>query len=113
MSHTSNPLHEAARASRGYRRRDLLGVDISLPSVTLRYRLTLNAQVEGRPVTGSGVIQVTYAKNPQFLGASAQISIAEKGEAVVLDLASRGVLFALLKGDRHPRSGSEYIIPMA
>lgn len=39
---------------------------IAYPSVTLRYRLTLEAEVEGQPKTGSGVIEVTYSKQPQI-----------------------------------------------
>lgn len=34
---------------------------------SLRYRLTLEAMVDGRPVAGSGVIQVDYSKRPQLL----------------------------------------------
>lgn len=86
---------------------------LAFPSVTLRYRLTLEAQVDDRTVVGSGVIQVTYEKNAQFLGASAEITHWAKGEAVVLDLGSSGVLFALLKEGDHTRSGADYIVPLA
>ena len=43
------------------------------PSVTIRYRLTLEADVDGKTATGLGVIEVAYRKNPRFLGASADI----------------------------------------
>jgi hypothetical protein len=32
---------------------------VAFPSVSVRYRLTLEAQVDGEPKTGSGVIEVT------------------------------------------------------
>lgn len=41
---------------------------VVFPSVTVRYRLTLEAQVDGEPRTGSGVIEVTYSKQSSFAG---------------------------------------------
>lgn len=80
------------------------------PSATVRYRLTLEAEVDGKPATGSGVIEVTYRANPRILGASAQFVTEVRGEAVVLDLGQRGTLFALLKGGEDTRSGAEWIV---
>jgi hypothetical protein len=79
------------------------------PSVTVRYRLTLEAQVDGQPRTGSGVIEVSYSKQPE-LAQQHELGLEYRGEAVVLDLGSRGVLFALLKGDTDSRSGPEWIV---
>lgn len=85
---------------------------IAYPSVTIRYRLTLEAELNGQPRTGSGVIQVVYRTNVQFLGASAQIGIEVQGDAVSVDLDKGDALFALLtEGKQHPRSGPEYVIP--
>jgi hypothetical protein len=78
--------------------------------VTIRYRLTLNAEVDGVPKMGSGVIEVSYGKNPQILGASAELKINVHGEAVALDLGSRGTLFALLKAGEDSRSSAEWIV---
>ena len=36
---------------------------LAYPSATVRYRLTLEADVDGKPATGSGVIEVSYGKN--------------------------------------------------
>jgi hypothetical protein len=79
------------------------------PSATVRYRLTLEAQVDGVPKTGSGVIEVTYSKQSQS-AAQPELIISYRGEAVVLDLGARGTLFALLKGDTDDRSGPEWIV---
>jgi hypothetical protein len=79
------------------------------PSVTVRYRLALEAEVDGRPRTGSGVIEVSYSKQPE-LAQQHELSIEYRGEAVVLDLAPRGVLFALLKADTDSRSSPEWIV---
>jgi hypothetical protein len=59
------------------------------PSLTLRYRLTLEAQVDGTPRTGSSVIEVTYAKQPE-LASGRNLIISYKGEAVVLDSETEG-----------------------
>lgn len=78
-------------------------------STTVRYQLTLEAEVDGKPKTGSGVIEVTYSKNNDPVS-QAEFSINVRGEAVALDLGSRGTLFALLKGGTDSRSGPDYIV---
>jgi hypothetical protein len=85
---------------------------LGYPSTTIRYRLTLEAELNGQPRTGSGVIQVIYRTNPQILGASAQISMEAQGDAVSVDLGSRDALFALLSKGQHPRSAPEDVIPV-
>jgi len=80
---------------------------VAYPSLTLRYRLTLEAQVGGEPKVGSGVIEVTYAKQ---INIRSDLSIGYRGEAVVLDLGDRGTLFALLKAGSDNRSIPESII---
>jgi hypothetical protein len=82
---------------------------VSFPSATVRYRLTLEAQVDGMPKTGSGVIEVTYSKQSQF-AAQPELIVTYRGEAVVLDLGSQGLLFALLKAGSDDRSGPEWIL---
>jgi len=82
---------------------------IGYPSVTVRYRLTLEAQVDGELKTASGVREVTYTKQPQ-LASQHELSIGYRGEAIALDLGARGTLFALLKGGRDERSGPEWIV---
>ncbi|MEO8321254.1 MAG: hypothetical protein ABI561_23350 [Bradyrhizobium sp.] len=82
---------------------------VAYPSLTLHYRLTLEAEVDGKPQSGSGVIEVTYAKQPEFASGRDLIS-GHRGEAVVLDLGDRGTLFALLKAGSDNRSIPESII---
>ncbi|MCK1511642.1 hypothetical protein IVB22_03450 [Bradyrhizobium sp. 190] len=82
---------------------------VAYPSLTLRYRLTLEAEVDGKPKTGSGVIEVIYSKQPEFASGRDRVS-SHRGEAVVLDLGDRGILFALLKAGSDSRSIPESII---
>jgi hypothetical protein len=77
--------------------------------VTLRYRLTLEADVDGKSKSASGVIEVTYSKQPEIAGQH-ELSIGYRGEAVALDFGARGTLFALLKADTDSRSGPEWIV---
>src|SRR3954451_19966553 len=85
-----------------------VGWKLLYPSVTLRYRLTLEALVDGKPAVGSGVAEVTYSKQSRFAG-QRDLVVGYRGEAVVLDLDSRGTLFALLKADTDSRSNPESI----
>jgi hypothetical protein len=82
----------------------------AFPSATVRYRLTLEAQVDGKVRTGSGVIEVSYVKNPKLLPNEAEFHIDVRGQAVALDLGERGTLFALLKAGADDRSGAEWIV---
>lgn len=43
------------------------------PNATVRYRLTLEAEVEGKHEIGSGVIEVSYSKNSHFFGSNVRI----------------------------------------
>lgn len=78
-------------------------------STTVRYRLTLEAEVDGARKSGSSVVEVTYSKNNDPIS-RAEFTIDFRGEAAILDLGARGTLFALLKGDTDSRSGPEYIV---
>ncbi|WP_426523974.1 hypothetical protein [Bradyrhizobium sp. McL0615] len=82
---------------------------LAFPSVTVRYRLTLDAEVDGAPKTGSGVIEVSYSKESRLAGQH-PIVIHARGEAVALDLDSRGTVFALLKAGSDSRSAPEFIV---
>jgi hypothetical protein len=61
----------------------------AFPSETLRYRLTLEAEVDGRPIVGSGVIQVTR-QDTTILGDMGRVGATTKGEAVTLDMGEKG-----------------------
>jgi hypothetical protein len=80
------------------------------PSATVRYRLALEADVDGKPANGSGVIEVSYGKNLKLLPNEREFQINVRGEAVALDLGQRGTLFALLKEGEDSRSGPDYIV---
>src|SRR5258706_8123461 len=83
---------------------------LAFPSATVRYPLALEADLDGKPATGSGVIEVSYGKNLKLLPNEGEFHINVRGEAVALDLGQRGMLFALLKGGEDSRSGAEYIV---
>jgi hypothetical protein len=79
------------------------------PSVTLRYRLVLELEIDGQSKFGSGVREVTYTKQPE-LASQHELSIGYRGEAIAIDLGSRGILFVLLKGNSYDRSEPEWIV---
>jgi hypothetical protein len=70
------------------------------PSATLRYRMTVTMDTPEGPKTGSAVREVTLRTAPVIDGLSGPRGWV-KGEAVVVDLGKRGVLFALLRGGPH------------
>jgi hypothetical protein len=79
-------------------------IQIAFPAWTIRYRLTLVAEVDGREVTGSGVIETHWRSQgvlARLTGVPWDVSV--RGEAVVLDLGERGIFFLLLRQD--PRGG--------
>ena len=88
----------------------VLAAYIAVFSTTIRYRLTLEAEVDGEPRTRSGVIEVSYSKNNDPIS-SAEFSTSVRGEAVVLDLGPRGTLFALLKGGTDSGGAGIYRAP--
>jgi hypothetical protein len=89
----------------------VLAYVVAYPSVTLRYRLTVDAELDGQSKVGSGVIEVWYAAIPRILGASARAVSAVDGEAVIVKLGERDVLLVLLARGKHVRSDPEDIVP--
>ncbi len=73
---------------------------------TLRYRLTLEAEADGQSYTGSGVIEVRYDIPPSWLLPGNRVAARHKGEAVVVDLGTRGLLFVVLEGEPIRVSGA-------
>jgi hypothetical protein len=62
-----------------------------------RYRLTVNVKTPEGLSSGSSVIEVRHKKGPGFPGPEAsQLSTETSGEAVAVDLGTRGTLFAVL-----------------
>lgn len=70
------------------------------PDYTFRYRLELTLEVDGRPHTGSSVIEVQWIGGPSI---SHQWAYAADGyvygQAPLIDLGKRGVLIAALDTD--------------
>ncbi|MBN9041215.1 MAG: hypothetical protein BGP05_06170 [Rhizobiales bacterium 62-47] len=83
------------------------------PSVSVRYRMTTVAELDGKQSSGSNVMEVTYYKNVRLLGASADMQIGIRGEATSIDFGSRRLLAVLLARGEHSRSDPENIIPFA
>lgn len=81
--------------------------------VTVRYRLTIDALVEGVGKSSSGVFEVIYTANPRLLGATNEKGARVTGEAIAMDLGRRGVLLVLLAAGKNQRSSPEDIVPYA
>jgi hypothetical protein len=62
--------------------------------------LTFNVDVNGKPVSGSGIIQVKQSDTRAFFGSMGGFGNEVSGEAVTVDLGSNGAFFALLRGPR-------------
>lgn len=87
---------------------------LAVPSATVRYRLTLEALVNGEPKSGSGVIEVTYSKTIGLMSNSGGGGVTNTvvGEAVVVDLGNNDLLVALLADGQNYRSGPDDFIPV-
>jgi hypothetical protein len=72
---------------------------------TLHYRLTLKVDVDGQPHIGSGVIETRWGdqRYASSLAGGVAWHVFVKGEAVVVDLGKRGLLFSTLDGRRDSR----------
>lgn len=87
----------------------VLAYFVAYPSITLRYRLTIEAEVDGQKSSGSSVIEVTYSKQPK-IGSGRDMVSGYRGQAVVVELGERGTLFALLKAGDDSRSIPQTIV---
>lgn len=68
------------------------------PTATVRYKLTVEIDTPEGVKTGSAVRDITIWRQPQLLPNIPTILSDVKGEAVVVDLGQRGVVFGLLRG---------------
>jgi hypothetical protein len=72
---------------------------IAYPSGTWRYKMTVAVETPEGIKTGSAVREVSAYTMPRILPEACTVCMGlAKGEAVVVDLGKRGVLFALLHG---------------
>ncbi|WP_153768176.1 hypothetical protein [Labrenzia sp. CE80] len=67
------------------------------PTAVVRYRLDVTVEVDGEPVTGSVVQELTISTWPFHLPGNARVGYRIKGQALVLDLPGRGTLFVLME----------------
>ena len=81
---------------------------LSFPTHTFRYRLTLDTSVDGQLRSGSGIFEISLQEKPDWFPANGSVTPSVKGEAVVVDLGSKGLLFALLTGDPLRNSSPAY-----
>lgn len=70
-------------------------VYMNLPFVTKRMKVTLEFVVDGKPVSGSGVVEATISKRAEWISFSTG-SLTWKGEAIAIDLPRRGTVFAVM-----------------
>jgi hypothetical protein len=78
----------------------------------IKYRLTLQVDVDGVVHEGSGVIETEWTHYPKWLqGITNPWRVEVHGEAVVVDLGSRGLLFALLTGLAKYDDGQQSVNP--
>lgn len=71
---------------------------VVLPRVYLRYRLTVDVEVDGVMRTGSGVVEIAYQGMPDWLseiGQGAHFGGEMRGYAITVDLGERGLLFVV------------------
>lgn len=71
---------------------------LAYPSVTIRYRLTLVVEADGKEHVGSGVLEVKYATISTLLrNHGGDVGTSYRGEAVAVDIPNRGTLFVLME----------------
>lgn len=70
---------------------------VAFPTAYLRYRLTLNVDVDGVTQTGSGVVEIPYSFAPDVFASlpGSQFYGDMRGYAITVDLGARGLLFVV------------------
>lgn len=72
--------------------------NVTYPSGTWRYKETVTVETPEGLKSGSAVREVREFVEPGILGVVTHAVANVKGEAVVVDLGARGVLFAIMRG---------------
>lgn len=91
----------------------IVAYKFAYPRVSVRYRITAVAELDGRQSSGSSVMEVTYYKNIQLLGVEAETQIGIRGDATPIAFGDRRLLVVLLAPGENPHSGPEFIVPFA
>jgi hypothetical protein len=86
-------------------------VRIFYPSITIRYKLAVEAEVKGAPTTGETVIAVTYAQTTHFLGASSSTLATVHGEALHMEIGDGRLFLMLLTPGLRTDSNPAIIVP--
>lgn len=73
--------------------------ELFIPTREVNYRLDVTFEVDGVPVTGSGVQKLVVSRVMPILG-SKQLNWSTSGEAVIVDLPKIGSVFVLLTSPR-------------
>jgi hypothetical protein len=79
--------------------------NIYFPSATLRYKVTITVETPEGIKTGSAVREMTAYREPKIFPEQPAGHARTKGEAVVVDLGARGVVFGALGTD-------DYYVPL-
>jgi hypothetical protein len=88
----------------------LAGYYVTFPSWTVRHRWTYEVEVDGKVHTGSGVMETTTSTGLLCGGPGIGYPCQSfRGEAVPIDLGSRGIIFALLVS---PNGGDSHVMLM-
>ncbi len=88
----------------------VIGWYILFPFGSFNYKLTLLVDTPEGQKIGSAVRKIIVAKMPKLLPEEHGGSVDIKGEAVVVDLGQRGVLFALLKENSRGEGDAKYML---
>lgn len=88
----------------------LLGLYLAYPFGFWNYKLTLVVETPEGIKTGSAVRKIHAYNEPRIFPENSGFHTGVKGEAVVVDLGERGVLFSLLKGNGDWSDYGYYII---
>jgi hypothetical protein len=67
---------------------------IAFPTYDYRYRLHLALEIDGKPYSGSSVVDVSWSCGPKIADSGCSATLA--GQATAIDLGSKGVLVATL-----------------
>lgn len=81
----------------------LIAIGIWWHSSSVRYRLTLVVEADGRQYTGSGVLQAECEDTEWFFSGLGGSSCRASGEAIPVNLGARGLLFVTLHGEQVSR----------
>jgi hypothetical protein len=79
--------------------------NLSYPTYSCRYRMTVNVEVDGQMRPGSSVIEFSATKQMRFLPDVIPIRFDAEGEAVFVDLGGQRSLVALLQAGEYGQDG--------